>query len=670
MPSAARKSTIAIEVVWADIAKAAGDVHVVGHYEGVMPQAAELALDKALSGMTGDVTEQNKNRLIVTDMTSRGILRGALGEVVFVPWGRRNVVAVAGMGRPGTFQENELRQLWRSVARTLGRLPGNLTIATVLIGSGVGNLKLPACVRQMLAGLGEALADEPFLRIGRVRIVEWELDRALKISDALGDAASRASLDNDVRFRVREQIIEGPGGGIGDRFSYSMLLAMLAKSTRPPARSKVRKALDSMLRALPKNVSREKLTTELEKRAKGSPEIRRLALGFQLSDGDEADHVGVADRITYSFDGSRVRCTAITNSSTVTERELGTPFSLVERSVARLNGLAMDRAAQETAEAQGIRLYRALVHHDLEKVINNGRELVIEVDPAMANVQWEVLLSGPNGGKPLAVRRAVARQLRTPFSPSVVMSGSRPVLKALVIADPSNPGPGEDLLGCREEAQQVAKVLDQCGLDVALRIGAAELEEGPGPVEGVDAADLTDAISDLISGEFDIVHYCGHAVFDPARPDRTGWVFADDFLSARYLEQMQRPPLLIFANACQTARLSVLAPGLSSRTGRRRAASSLAAKSDAGLVAGLADQFLKQGVSDYVGTGWEVPSKPAAKFATEFYLALFGASPCALGDAVARARNAIYRQRATFGATWAAYQHYGDPMRKFERGAK
>ena len=42
--------TIDVEVVWGDITRAKGDVHAVGHYDGVVPQYAELALDRAISG--------------------------------------------------------------------------------------------------------------------------------------------------------------------------------------------------------------------------------------------------------------------------------------------------------------------------------------------------------------------------------------------------------------------------------------------------------------------------------------------------------------------------------------------------------------------------------------------------------------------------------------------
>lgn len=661
------RPSVSLDVAWADIAQASGDVFVVGHYEGVMPQAAELALDRAVSGVG---SEQDATRLVITDMTVRGVLRGALGEVVFVPRGRRQFVAVAGMGRPGTFQETEVRRLWRSVARTIGRLPARPAISTVLIGSGVGNLDLQACIVNMLAGFGDAVGEDPALVIGRVRIVERNLDRALEI---LGHARTHAAESSeDVRFRVRSNLVTDRGGVVPQHFGYSMMLAALAKSAGLDRRSPVRTALNSLMRALPRTVSRKELMEGFKARAEANPELRHLALQFRLSSAVVGANHGaaIADRITYYFDGALVRCTAITNSVTVTERELSGPLALVERSVDKFNGLPTDPHAQQTSTEHGIRLYQSLVHQDLEPVMDRERPLVIEVDRAMAGVPWEALRERTAAARPLGIRRPVARQLRTLYSSNVSASVSRPLVRALVIAAPQETEQGDDPLFCREEAEQVARILHKCGVQYELRIGKAFVEGGPGPVKGVPPADLTEALADLLSGEFELIHYCGHAVFDAERPDRTGWVFADDVLTARYLEQMRRPPLLVVANACQTSRLSLRSSGLSgARNSKRSWLDTGTTSRAANVVAGLADQFFKQGVADYVGTGWEVSGKPARMFAGEFYGALFDGNGRTLGEAVMRARTALHRQRNTpeYAAAWAAYQHYGSPTRTYVR---
>ena len=61
-----------------------------------------------------------------------------------------------------------------------------------------------------------------------------------------------------------------------------------------------------------------------------------------------------------------------------------------------------------------------------------------------------------------------------------------------------------------------------------------------------------------------------------------------------------------------------------------------------GFVASLADEFFRRGVSDYIGTAWEVPSVPAKMFAMSFYKALLDqAHPYSIGEAVRLARQTL-----------------------------
>jgi CHAT domain-containing protein len=147
----------------------------------------------------------------------------------------------------------------------------------------------------------------------------------------------------------------------------------------------------------------------------------------------------------------------------------------------------------------------------------------------------------------------------------------------------------------------------------------------------------------LQSGEFDLVHYSGHAVFVPEYPDRSGWIFKEDVFTPSRLGNVDAPPRLIVANACLSARIA----------------------GDAQFVASLADEFFRRGVADYIGTAWEVPELPATIFAELFYKSLLG-SNAPIGRAVQNARRTLFDRRTEwkeFGTVWAAYQHYGDPTR-------
>ena len=188
------------------------------------------------------------------------------------------------------------------------------------------------------------------------------------------------------------------------------------------------------------------------------------------------------------------------------------------------------------------------------------------------------------------------------------------------------------------------------GIVVDARIGAPGVPR-EGSLQGVKPADRLEVLSLLLRGDYDLVHYAGHGDFDPEKPDRVGWVFAGGLLTPGEIARMERVPTIIVSNACLSARTSQVLEG-----GRDVEET----RSEAGLLPSLADEFFKLGVRNYVGTAWEVNDVGAEVFAQEFYGAL------AQGQVVrgGRARRAARRSgasRGTYGALWAAYQHYGDP---------
>ncbi len=131
----------------------------VGHYVGVRPQAAELALDKAVSrAILGPDEDLPQSELILTQYTDRGLLRGDLGTTFFLPMSDQSnrVLAVAGMGPVGGCGAAELTILVRELGWALSRY-GKKHLATLLIGSGNGNLSVRQCVEAWVRGLKRAL---------------------------------------------------------------------------------------------------------------------------------------------------------------------------------------------------------------------------------------------------------------------------------------------------------------------------------------------------------------------------------------------------------------------------------------------------------------------------------------------------------------------------------
>jgi hypothetical protein len=251
------------------------------------------------------------------------------------------------------------------------------------------------------------------------------------------------------------------------------------------------------------------------------------------------------------------------------------------------------------------------------------------------------------------LRIPISRQLRTGYSRVVIDPLPGESLRALVVGDP---GAGDDSLpGARDEAVRVAATLEGLGVDVAAYIGAS------GDPRGAELADIPPAtrlevLGELLSGRYDLVHYSGHGTLNTQAPELpAGWVFADGLITARELSQLAEAPRMVVANACYTSVLSAGDAAPPTGTGPQSGVTSQAA-----LVPGLADEFLRAGAVHYLGTAWPVNDTAGVAFAEAFYAALVG-DGTSVGAAVCAARRAAYARREEWGTTWAAYQHYGDP---------
>ena len=645
-----RRTRLRVEVVWGDITKAAGEVYAVGHYEGVQPQRAELALDEEVSG------PRQRRHLVITDQTRRGILRGGLGDVAFFPWGRR-VVAVAGMGHAGTFGEPELRRLARNLTWAVSGLPAVRTICTVLIGSGEGTLEVEQAVRWFFLGVGDALAGaEVTSPIRLVRIVEKELSRAHRIRAAVEQLRGDEAVAGQIDLAPAPKIRPARGGAISAESGLALLLAAAARASALPARSAARRAVATLLRALPRQ---DDLPARLVKTLDAlghdrESDLGRVASSLRVRLGPAGAPSGaIATRVSFVRAGDRIRVAAITETATVAERDLGVDFALVEELVARLTDPLAARL-----DDLGDLLRRLLLPADFGDKVREGPPLVFEVDRALARVQWEMMAADEtigSGPRALGLRVALARQLRTTYSPPPAPSPRPPSrLRALVIGDPGDPAKGESLPGARREAQRVADVLRSRGVDVVELVGAPDAA-GAGPLPGIAPASRIDVLHHLLTGGFDILHYCGHGDFDPDEPDRAGWVFKGGLLTSRELEGLALAPRLVVANACLT--------GLTS--GVTRSGAPVAVRGETDLLPGLADEFFRRGVRDYVGTAWEVSDEGAILFAETFYDSVLpapGRPPADLtyGQAMLKARQAL-ATAGMYESLWAAYQHYGDP---------
>jgi CHAT domain/Lecithin:cholesterol acyltransferase len=654
---------IRLEVMWADIVRAPGEVYAVGHYQGVLPQGGERALDAKVSGVSA-TTNDTDREMVIASHTRRGMLRGAVGDINFFPWaGARKTVAVAGMGHPGTFGRPELTRLARSLAESVRAVPGARTLNMLLIGSGNGNLPIPVACAALVEGLSEVFAAElrhaslrrPSLRT--VRIVERDWKQAQAIDRALQRLKSSLPADRLGGIVIARKAVTGPGGRIGDDIALSAVLVAAARRLQSGTAATRRQARSAILQPIPtQDGLRERCADALAGLApQGRGDLLALAdaVGFgHLHERPTAPGARAPTRMSFIRDEQGVRVAAISDSALVPERVVAFSWSLVDEIIERMT----DPADLAQIPDMAALMARLLVPRDFRALLGDGANLIFEVDRDTARIHWEMLGKlgdDATSAVPLALDAPVARQLRTSYSPPpsrAVPSGAP--LRALVVGDPGDPERGLSLEGAQREALEVTALLRGHGVTVDVLIGAPNTPRD-GPLRDIAPATVFDVLHLLGRQSYDLLHFAGHADFDPEQPERAGWMFGHELFTARDLGSVDRVPALVVANACLS--------GLASNRRASGAGRGRMRHTDDALLPGLADEFFRRGVRNYVGTAWEISDIGAVMFARTLYGAMLQPPRLSLGEALVRARTLLRSEESAFGALWAAYQHYGDP---------
>ncbi|MDF0652527.1 MAG: CHAT domain-containing protein [Nitrospira sp.] len=149
------------------------------------------------------------------------------------------------------------------------------------------------------------------------------------------------------------------------------------------------------------------------------------------------------------------------------------------------------------------------------------------------------------------------------------------------------------------------------------------------------------------SGAYDVVHYAGHAFFDPRMPARSGILcHGKEILNGADLAAIGNLPSLVFFNACEAGRI---------RKPPERKRRDLDMDQRIERAVGLAEAFLRGGVANYVGTYWPVGDQSAEAFAQTFYMELLGQKT--IGAALLAGRERVRTELKS--VDWADYIHYG-----------
>jgi hypothetical protein len=616
------------------------DAVSVGHYRGVRPVAAERDLGRAISprpeGASADPDEPD----LVTELTDRGTFRGDLGQSFVLPFPRAAgaqgtaggdcLLALCGLGEPGRLGIPELTVAVRELVWALGRL-GRRHLASVLIGGGAGNLPVRDAVAAWLSGIASA-------RRGDARHAGWLTDLTFVEAD-LGRLRRDLlpALEQEIRRfnqRCGETVFafSAPGGGVQEAWQ-----AQEAGVLRP--------------------------TSE-----RGQAEAGEVAPTI----------------ITVTCDQQgRYRFGALTDKASIPERELTLSAHLVQSA----NQELASEADPDLQLERGQLLHGLLVPDDLRSQFSSTGPLVLVVDPISARLHWE-MMAQPDGGlrsssqqHPPAredmffgTARGLTRRLRTTRAPAPEPpTHPARTLRVLVVADPA--------------ADRRLPAAEREGFEVAALFDAFNSTHGPGSRHRVEVKTLlgpneatpTNVLRELMVRQYDVLHFAGHCFFDKANPQASGWIFGDGrTLTALELNRIDRVPLFVFSNACESGVTADPSPGDASA-----------------LAPSFAEAFFARGVANFVCTAWQIDDTTARQFALRLYAALLGidleafelasdafarddggtrsedrpplAAPfCSMTEALRLARMAVFSLPGG-ERTWGAYQHYGNPHYRFFR---
>lgn len=257
--------------------------------------------------------------------------------------------------------------------------------------------------------------------------------------------------------------------------------------------------------------------------------------------------------------------------------------------------------------------------------------LVVVHDAAASRIPWETISIG---GRAPALAGGISHLYEAENLSVAKWLHQRqqdPVLDVLLVVNPT-----QDLAGAAKEGKRVKRCLAALGSTVRI-------------VELVgDGASKAEVMRHFSSGRFDVVHYAGHAFFDPSNPAHSGILCADhQVLSGADLASIGNLPSLVFFNACEAARVRG-----SPTTGRPN----LAVADRVQRNVGFAEAFLRGGVANFLGTYWPVDDSAALEFARVFYGHLLDGR--SLAHALLYGRHELNRLGSV---DWADYVLYGDP---------
>jgi CHAT domain-containing protein len=212
----------------------------------------------------------------------------------------------------------------------------------------------------------------------------------------------------------------------------------------------------------------------------------------------------------------------------------------------------------------------------------HAESLILDLDEKLVHIPWEhiciddeLLCQKFSMGRFIETRQKKinfeTREIKTPYHMWVLVN------------------PQFDLENADSEGDSICRLMDQTNYRYKKEIIKASLN--------------TDIHIDTFKSQirhYDFIHFAGHGLYQNEQPDSCGLILSHGTVSTSDIKAMEGSgamPLLIFSNACQSA-----------RTGEMNH-----------MPFGLAHSFIRSGVRHYIGTFWKIFDAPGSQFATMFY---------------------------------------------------
>ncbi|MEZ6124602.1 MAG: CHAT domain-containing protein [Planctomycetaceae bacterium] len=591
---------------------------VVGIFRNVDPIGPARQLDILTGGA-------------VTELIKRRMFDAEAGKIFVMPSGRSalkaDYVVFAGMGDYDTFAQNSasvIRTISCNVLRTLMNC-GVDEFATLVYGSNSGHT-IRGSVESLVQGYLDALtaigANENSVQFRRVALVEYDQRKYAELKDEVYRLGG-SELCNDIRLRLHEA-------------RYPAAAGQFADAMKPDAERRLQRQPDSVV---------------------------YLAVRMEPPREDSPDWVCHA-----SFLGSKSKAAVFPSVNAFSRSELNKLLEKLPNDRHGMSSAVMRKTGNSLRDLLFSRDFNTL----LDGSLTAGDHLAVVTDAESSRIPWEIVplvsvnaseTSASNGGSEISqypcLTEGVSRRFLTEGTNSLAKYMEErqraEILEVLLIVNPTN-----DLPGAEAEGQQIQQVL--AGLELVRTT----------TLRG-DLATKSAVLRQLASGRFDVVHYAGHAFFDPENRNQCGLLCANPGRTPRYevltgpeLGQLPHLPSLVFFNACESGRTR-MRPML--RTGEpptdaQKSDPDLQDRNDRSAVqVSVCEALLRAGITQFIGTYWPVGDSPAMTFAEVFYRKLM--EGLTVRQAVLQGRQAI---KDNIDAN--NYIHYGDPAFVVKEGAE